>query len=183
MSISTLRTQGKNMDFFDILASRRSVRAFSDEHVTDEMIDHIIRAAMTAPSAGNQQPWHFIIVRDKEKMGGVTKFHPYAAMLNTCSVSIIVCGDPNGKKWPDFWPQDCSAAVQNMLLAARESGLGTVWVGLYPLKDRMQGMRKLFNIPSKIHPFAIVPVGFPVGGFKKLDRYDASLVHRELWTA
>lgn len=145
------------------------------------MIDKIIRAAMMAPSAGNQQPWYFIVTRESEKKSKVPEFHPYASMLKNASVAIVVCGDPNGKKWPDFWPQDCSAALQNMLLSARDLGLGTVWAGIYPLKDRMEGMRKLFGIPENVYPFAIVPVGWPDAEFKEVDRYNASLIYRENW--
>ncbi len=169
------------MELFEAISTRRSVRKYAEKEVADEMIDKIIRAAMTAPSAGNQQPWHFIITRDREKMNKVSEFHPYASMLKNASVAIVVCGAPNGKKWPDFWPQDCSAASQNMLLSARDLGLGTVWVGVYPLEDRMEGMRKLFGIPDDIYPFAIVPVGWPEAEFKAMDRYNSSLIHSESW--
>ncbi len=152
-----------------------------EKDVNEIMIDKIIRAAMMAPSAGNQQPWHFIVTRDREKMAKVPEFHPYASMLKIAPVAIVVCGDPNHTKWPDFWPQDCSAALQNMLLAARDLGLGTVWVGVYPLKDRMEGMRTLFAIPAAIYPFAIVPVGWPDTEFKAMDRYNDSLIHSENW--
>jgi nitroreductase len=169
------------MEFFDVISTRRSFRKYTEQDVSEAMIDTIIRAGMMAPSAGNQQPWHFIVTRDHDKMAKVQEFHPYASMLKSAPVAIVVCGDPSQKKWPDFWPQDCSAALQNMLLAARDIGLGTVWVGVYPLKDRMEGMRKLFGIPAEIYPFAIVPVGWPNTEFKSMDRYNGSLIHSENW--
>lgn len=172
---------GTYMEFFDVISTRRSVRSYAKQDVSEAMIDKIIRAAMMAPSAGNQQPWHFIVIRDREKMEQVPKFHPYASMLKNAPVAIVVCGDPNHKKWPDFWPQDCSAALQNMLLAARDLGLGTVWAGVYPLQDRMEGLRKLFGIPADIYPFAIVPVGWPDTEIKAMDRYNGSLIHSEVW--
>lgn len=169
------------MELMSAISTRRSVRSYTNDDITDEMIDRIIRAGMMAPSAGNQQPWHFIVVRDKEKMKQVPDFHPYAAMLKSCPASIVVCGDPDGKNWPDFWPQDCSAAIQNMLLAARDLGIGTVWVGVYPVLERMEGMRKIFGIPKTIHPFAIIPVGMPRSEFQKIDRYKKELIHIENW--
>lgn len=169
------------MELSEVISTRRSIRKYTEKEVPDEMIETVIRAAMMAPSAGNQQPWHFIITRDRKKMSEVTAYHPYASMLKNAPAAIVVCGDPSGKKWPDFWPQDCSAALQNMLLSARDLGLGTVWVGVYPLEDRMAGMRKLFGIPGNIYPFAIVPVGWPAAEFKEMDRYNASLIHSETW--
>jgi len=169
------------MELLEAISTRRSIRKYTEKDVSDEMINKIIRAAMMAPSAGNQQPWHFIITRDREKMSKVPEFHPYASMLRNASVAIVVCGDPNGKKSPDFWPQDCSAALQNILLSARGLGLGTVWAGVYPLEDRMEGMRKLFGIPGNIYPFAIVPIGWPGAKFKAMDRFNVSLIHSEKW--
>lgn len=169
------------MEFYDVISTRRSVRSYDGKEVSDEIIEGIIRAAMMAPSAGNQQPWHFIVVQNKEKMGAVKSFHPYAGMLSRAPVSIVVCGDPEGKKWPDFWPQDCSAAVQNMLLASRDRGVGTVWVGIYPLEERMQGMRKLFQIPAHIEPFAIVALGWPEKEFRPVERFNPALVHQQTW--
>lgn len=169
------------MELMEAMSTRRSIRTYTEKEISDEMIEQIIKAGMMAPSAGNQQPWHFIVTRDREKMDKIPSFHPYASMLKKASIAIVVCGDPNGKKWPDFWVQDCSAAVQNMLLAARGIGLGTVWAGVYPLEDRMEGIRKTFGIPDSIYPFAIVPVGWPDTDFKPMDRYNASLVHNEIW--
>lgn len=169
------------MELMEVMETRRSIRSYSDRDVSDEMIGTILKAAMMAPSAGNQQPWQFIVVRNREKMNGVTEFHPYASMLKKVSVAIIVCGDPDGKKWPDFWVQDCSAAIQNMLLAARELGLGTVWTGIYPIEERITGVRKLFGIPENIIPLAIVPVGWPDTDFKPIDRYNTALIHHEMW--
>lgn len=169
------------MEVFEAIATRRSIRSFTKEPVPDESVIKIIRAAMLAPSAGNQQPWHFVIVRDRQRLDAVTGFHPYARMIKKASVAIVVCGDPNGKKWPDFWVQDCSAAIQNMLLAARDLGLGTVWTGVFPIEERMKGARELFSIPDNIYPLAIVPVGWPDTDFKSMDRFNESLVHFETW--
>ncbi len=170
------------MELYEAISTRRSVRSFRDGEVPAETIEKLLGAAMLAPSASNQQPWKFIVVRDRARLDGIPSFHPYCKMISQASVAIIVCGDPTGKKWPDLWPQDCSAAVQNLLLAARDEGLGAVWTGVYPFEDRMAGCRKLFNLPDAVFPFAIVPVGYPKdpdAAFKKLDRFRPELVYWE----
>lgn len=170
------------MDLFEAITTRRSIRSFIERDVPDAMIDRLLGAAMLAPSAGNQQPWRFIVVRDRGKLDQIPSFHPYCKMITQVSVAIVVCGDPTGKKWPDYWPQDCSAAVQNLLLAARAEGLGTVWTGVYPFEERMAGCRSLLQIPPEIFPFAVIPVGYPKeppDAFKQKDRYRQELVHRD----
>lgn len=168
------------MNLFDAIKTRRSVRRFTPESVADELIDKLLGAAMLAPSAGNQQPWQFVVVRDRQKLDAVPDYHPYCKMIHQASVAILVCGDPEGKKWPDFWVQDCSAAVQNLLLAARAEGLGTVWTGVYPAEDRMAGCRITFDVPEHIIPFALIPIGWPDGlAFREMDRFKPELVHRE----
>ncbi len=170
------------MELYEAITTRRSVRSFQPGEVTDATIEKLLRAAMLAPSAANQQPWKFIVVRDRAKLDGITSFHPYCKMITQVSVAIIVCGDPSGKKWPDLMPQDLSAAVQNLLLAARDEGLGAVWTGVYPLEDRMSGCRQLFNIPDHVFPFAIIPIGYPKDpkeAFKQVERYKPALVYRE----
>ncbi len=170
------------MDVYEAISTRRSVRSFRDEPVGDEVIERLLRAAMLAPSAGNQQPWNFFVVKDRAKLDKIPTFHPYCKMIHQAGVAIVVCGDPTGRKWPDLWPQDCSAAVQNLLLAARAEGLGAVWTGVYPFEERMAGCRQLLNIPERIYPFAVVPLGYPKdpeAAFKEKDRYKQELVYWE----
>jgi nitroreductase len=169
------------MEVMEAIQTRRSIRKFTDTPVPTEMIDTLLKAAMLAPSAGNQQPWHFIVATDREKLDQVPDYHPYAGMIRGAHVAIVVCGAPDGTKWPDFWVQDCSAAIQNLLLAARDLGLGTVWTGVYPLEDRMTKTRELFAIPENVYPLAIIPVGWPDAEFSPKDRYDAGRVHQESW--
>ncbi len=169
------------MELLEVISTRRSVRRFTDKPVTEEMIKTIISAAMLAPSAGNQQSWHFIVVTERMKLDKVAEFHPYAKMIRNVNVAIVVCGAPEGLKWGEFWVQDCSAALQNLLLAARDLGLGTVWTGVYPVEDRMVKTRELFSIPKEVYPLAIVPVGWPAEEFKPAQRYRPELVHRNTW--
>ncbi len=169
------------MELLEAILTRRSVRKYLDKPVPAEMIETILRAAMAAPSAGNQQPWHFVVVTDRARLDAVPGFHPYSKMVLQAPVAILVCGDPTGKKWERNCDQDASAATQNMLLAARDLGLGTVWVGIHPEKDRIDGFRKLFGIPEHVIPFAFIPVGWPDARFEVLDRYRPELVHNETW--
>ncbi len=169
------------MELFEAILTRRSIRTFSDKPVDDELLHKLLEAAMLAPSAGNQQSWHFIVVKERELLDQVVTFHPFAKMLTKASVAIVVCGDPEGKKWPAFWPQDCSAATQNLLLAARGLGLGSVWTSIYPIEERVQGARKLFGIPESVIPFAIVPIGWPDAEFRKADRFKPQLIHQNKW--
>jgi len=169
------------MELLEAIKTRRSIRQFQDRSVSDEHVMAIIEAAMLAPSAGNQQPWHFIIISDRAKLDAIPSFHPYSKMVLLAPVAILICGDPTGKPWPDFWVQDCSAAAQNALLAARDLGLGTVWAGVYPAVDRMAGFRNLLAIPEHIVPFALIPVGWPTDAFQSVDRFKPELIHRETW--
>jgi len=169
------------MELLDAIHTRRSIRKYLDTPVPAGMIEAVIRAAMAAPSAGNQQPWLFIVITDRTRLDAIPAFHPYSRMVLTAPAAILVCGDPIGKKWPTFWDQDVSAATQNLLLAARDLGLGTVWVGVYPEQNRMNGFRNLFAIPEHIIPFALVPIGWPDGRFEAVDRFRPELVHAETW--
>jgi nitroreductase len=169
------------MELVDVIKTRRSIRNYTAQPVAKEMIEAIIRAAMAAPSAGNQQPWHFIVLKERAKLDAIPEFHPYSKMVHKAQTAILICGDPDGKKWPAYWPQDCSAATQNLLLAARDLGLGTVWAGVYPDEDRMAGFRKLLAIPEKIYPFSLIPVGWPEGDFQEMERFNPKLVHFDAW--
>jgi len=136
---------------------------------------------MAAPSAGNERPWHFVVVRDRRLMQGIMEVHPYAQMLKQSSVAVLICGDPTLEKYPGFWVQDCSAAVENMLIMAVELNLGAVWLGIYPIEERVRGLRQLLGLPENVIPFALVPIGHPDEEKRPLDRYDEERVHRDCW--
>lgn len=169
------------MEFLDVVTTRRSIRQFRDQPVPADMVTAIIKAAMMAPSAGNQQPWHFIVINNRAKLDAIPAIHPYSRMVLQAPVAILLCGDEQVKPWTDFWVQDCSAATQNMLLAARDLGLGSVWAGIYPVEERIAGFRRLFSIPEPIVPFALVPVGWPAGDFAPADRFRPDRIHADTW--
>jgi nitroreductase len=136
---------------------------------------------MAAPSAGNQQPWQFVVVRDRLTLAAVAEFHPYARMLAETPLAIVVCGDTRLEKWPQFWEQDCAAATQNLLIEAEILGLGAVWLGVHPLAERVDGMRRLLGLPDEVVAFAIVAIGHPRERKQPADRFDRVRVHKERW--
>ncbi len=160
---------------------RRSIRTYQDKPVAEEHLEKILRAAMAAPSAGNQQPWHFIVIDDRSILKEIPKFHPYANMLNEAPCAIVVCGDTTRERHKSYWVQDCSAATQNMLLMATELGLGSVWLGVYPRDERVSDLRKLLDIPDHIIPLNIVAIGHPAEEKGPSDRYDKARIHHNKW--
>ena len=169
------------MDMLDAIFTRRSIRKYTDRTVPDEMVSRLLKAAMAAPSAGNGQAWQFIVIRDRALLDAIPKFHPYSAMLKYASVAILICGDLTLEKIKGYWVQDCSAATQNLLLAATAAGLGAVWTGVYPMEDRVAGMRQLLDLPEHVIPLSLVPVGFPAEQPGRADRFDQARIHHDRW--
>jgi nitroreductase len=165
----------------DPVLSRRSIRKYTSEPVPDDVVERLLRAAMAAPSAGNQQPWQFVVIRDRDTLTGITEFHPYSKMLPDAPVAVVVCGDAANCKWPQMWEQDCAAATENLLVEAELLGLGAVWLGVHPLEERVSGIRRLLGMPDSVVPFAVVPIGHPAESKPPADRYDEARVHRERW--
>ncbi|PLV57352.1 nitroreductase family protein [Thermotoga sp. SG1] len=164
-----------------IVYKRRSIRKYQKKDVPDELVKEVIRAAMHAPSACNQQPWHFVVIKDAETRKKVAEIHPHAKMILEAPVAILVCGDPSLEKCKGFWVQDCSAAVENLLLRAAELGLGAVWCGVYPREDRVKSFQKLLGIPDHVIPFALVPMGYPAEQPILEDRFKPERIHYEKW--
>ena len=169
------------MELIEVILGRRSVRRYEEKPVPDDVIDKLLRSAMAAPSAGNERPWHFIVVRSPDKRDAVARVHPYAQMIKQAPLAIIVCGDPRLQKYEGFWVQDCSAAVENLLLAANALGLGAVWCGVHPASEREEALREVFGIPHEIFPFSVVVVGYPAEQPAPADRYKRERVHEEFW--
>ncbi len=170
------------MDVLEAIHTRRSIRRFVPHRpVSEEELQQLLAAAMNAPSAGNAQPWHFVVVTDPGLKDLLAEVHPYVGMLRQAPMGIVVCADPALEKYPGYWVQDCSAAVQNLLLAARALGLGTVWTGLHPVAEREARVREILKLPASIVPLAIVPVGVPEQPFSRQDRYRPERVHHNAW--
>jgi nitroreductase len=169
------------MDAIEALLTRRAVREFTPEMVTDEQINTILSAAMHAPSACNQQPWHFIVVDSREQLNAIAGLHPYAQMLLQAPLAIIVCGDLSLETCPGNWAIDCSASMENLLLAAHALGLGAVWVGIHPVEDRVKDIGQLLGLPGFTRPLCLAAVGHPKGPLPKADRFKAERIHRNAW--
>ncbi|MTV48789.1 nitroreductase family protein [Heliobacillus mobilis] len=165
----------------DAILSRRSVRTYTDQPVADELVKELLEAAMSAPSAGNEQPWHFIVIKDRQLLDEIPKFHPYAGMVKQAPLAILVCGDETLEKYKGFWVQDCSAATQNILVAAQAKGLGAVWVGLYPEEGRVKALRDLLGIPEQVIPLALIPLGYPAEQLPPANRFNPKRIHKDRW--
>ena len=167
-------------DKLNFIYQRRSIRNFLDKSVDDSQIEALLSAAMAAPTAMNMQPWHFVVVRENESLNQLRKTSPFSKMNATCA--IIVCGNLNTFKratMERFWVQDCSAATQNLLLAATALGLGAVWCGVHPVKRLEENVSKTLGLPSSVIPFALVFVGYPAEDKPARTQYDASKISHE----
>ena len=169
------------MEAIEAIVSRRSIRKYTSNSVPKNVIDELLRAAMSAPSASNEQPWHFVVIDDRKIMNDIPKFHPYSQMLLEAPCAIVVCGDMLLARGMEWWVQDCSAATQNILIAANANGLGAVWLGVYPREQLVEGVRKLLGLPEHIIPFCAVSIGYSAEKKPPSNRYDLKRVHNNKW--
>ncbi len=164
------------------LFTRRSIRHYKPDPVPENLIRELLRAAMNAPSAGNEQPWHFVVIYERSNMEAITGVHPHSRMLHEAPVAILVCADRHLFQYPEYWIQDCAAATQNILVMAADLGLGSVWLGVYPDQSRIEGLRKIFSLPENIIPFSLVPIGWPDETKDPNNRFDQSRIHYDSWS-
>lgn len=165
------------MDAIKAILTRRSIRKYTQQEISEELIHELIIAGMHAPSARNIQPWQFIVVNNREMLDKLAIAHPYAKMLNQAVLAILVCGDKKLQEAVGYIVQDCSAATQNILLAAHAHGLGSVWLGMYPREERIQNISKLLEIPDHILPVSLISIGYPDEHKKAPDRYNEEKIH------
>ena len=162
----------------DILA-RRSIRKYTQEPVKKADVKALLEAAMAAPSASNRKPWHFVAVTRRETLDTLAEAHRYGKMLFHAPLCVAVCGDTSVSE--RFWVQDCSAATENLLLAATALGLGAVWLGVYPSEDRVRDVREILGIPERYTPLNLISIGHPAEEKEPRTQYDESRVHHEKW--
>lgn len=165
----------------EAILSRRSIRKYTKKPVSDEIVKELLKAAMSAPSALNEQPWHFIVIKDSQILDEIPKIQPYSKMIRDAPVAVVVCGDLNLEKAKGFWVLDCSAVTQNILIAAQAKGLGAVWLGFYPREDRIKSLQKLLGIPEHVIPFSVIPIGYPAEQKPPANRYNESRIHYDQW--
>ncbi|HSB30998.1 MAG TPA: nitroreductase family protein [Candidatus Sulfobium mesophilum] len=170
-------------DALNIIYTRRSVRSFTGDTVSREDLMKILRAGMSAPSAVNIQPWAFVVVTKRETLDELCARLPYAKMLDRAGAAIVVCGIPDkdevysGK----YWVMDCSAATENILLAAHALGLGAVWTAVYVDEQRMLDVREILGVPQNIIPLNVIPIGVPMGGGTVIDKFKEENIRWERW--
>lgn len=169
------------METLEAIYTRRSVRDFKNDPISEADLGDLLKAGMQAPSARNEQPWHFIVIDDPELLHAIPDFHPAAKMLLEAPLAILVCSDRKLEVKRASWLADCSAATQNILLAAHAKGLGAVWLGIFPDAERVKGMQELLGMPKDIRPVALVAVGYPASVPEPVDRFKTERVHRNRW--
>lgn len=175
--------------------TRHSVREFTGEEVKKEDLTAILKAAMSAPSAVNRQPWSFVIITGREILDALCEKLPFAKMLIKAGAAIVVCGLPDkskilnaaakvvaGVSLGDFWITDCSAASENILLSAHALGYGAVWTAVFPDEKKIKEVQKILGIPQDIIPLNVIPIGVPVDKNQPpKDKFKESNIHWEKW--
>ena len=165
------------------IMTRTSIRQFTSQPVAKDTLDLIVKAGMAAPSAVNAQPWAFVVVTDREVLDSLNANHPYAN-LKTATAAVIVCGNlEKAMEGPaqEYWVQDCSAASENILLAAHAYGIGAVWCGVYPSQERVQAVSQVLGLPENIIPLNIITMGYPAENPEPKDKFKSDNIHYQRW--
>jgi nitroreductase len=170
-------------DNLSLIFGRRSIRVYSPGEVSEAAVTKLLEAAMAAPSAMTKDPWRFVVVRDKQTLSKLAALHPGAAMLSAAAMAIVVCGDLDAafERQISYLLQDCSAAIENLLLAAHAQGLGACWVGIHPGEPLIKRVKELLSLPAAIIPVAAISLGQPGEQPAPRTRYNPDYVHRETW--
>ena len=163
----------------ETIFNRKSVRKYTQQPVEKEKLETLVRAGMAAPSSRARRPWEFIIVTDRDILDTMGDGLPLARMLKETKQAIIVCGDT--VKSGNAWQLDCSAAAQNVLLAAESLGLGAVWTASYPYPERMKVVRDALQLPDHVIPLTVIPIGYPIGIEKPKDKFNKKQIHYNGW--
>ena len=169
------------MDALDAIFTRKSIRSYTDQSISQAIINTLIKAAMSAPSAHNQHPWHFVVIQDRDTLNKLSENFTYGKMLATSPLAILLCCDTNNLRNPAFWPQDMSAATENILLASRAQDLGAVRIGLYPEESSVEFITEYFQLPAGIVPFSLISLWYPAEYPEIKDRFSESRVHHNQW--
>lgn len=165
------------------ILTRTSIRQFTDRPIAKDTLDQLVKAGMAAPTAVNKQPWAFVVVTDKPVLEALREGHPYSN-LKTATAAIIVCGNMNEAlegEAREYWVQDCSAATENILLAAHAYGLGAVWCGVYPNPERIPAVKEVLGLPEYITPLNIITLGYPDENPAPKDKWNPDKIHYQKW--
>jgi len=166
-----------------LIFGRRSVRVYTPGEVSEETVTSLLEAAMAAPSAMTKDPWRFVVVRKPETLAKLASILPGGKMLSAAPLAVVVCGDQETafEQNPGYMIQDCSAAIQNLLLAAHGLGLGACWVGVYPSDNGIRQVKELLSIPGAVIPIAAIAIGLPGEQLESRTRFNRDYVHFGKW--
>ena len=165
------------------IMTRTSIRQFTNQPIANDTLDLLVKAGMAAPSAMNAQPWAFVVVTDREVLDSLNAVKPWFN-LKTATAAIIVCGNlAQTKEGPEqaYWVQDCSAATENILLAAHGLGLGAVWCGVYPNPENVEGVSRVLGIPENVIPLNVITMGYPAENPEPKDKFKTENIHYQKW--
>jgi len=165
------------METLEALYTRRSIRKYTTQQVSEDAVEKILKAAMYAPTARNTKSNIFIVINKREVLDLLTTVHPHAGMLKEAPLAIVVCGDRTLEKEDNYLCINGSAATQNILLAAHALSLGSVWLGVFGREDRMKGITEMFKLPENIVPLSAIAIGYPNETKTTEDRYDRNKIH------
>lgn len=182
----TLKGQSESHSAMDNILTRTSVRAYTSDTIPDAQLERLLRAAMAAPSAGNKQPWRFVVIKEKATLRAISSRLHTMTMAQDAPLAVVVCGDMQATfpgEGLDYWVEDASAATENLLLAAHAEGLGAVWCGIYPMQERVAFLRELLSLPEHIVPLNVVPIGHPAEQPAVKDKWRPEYIHHETWDA
>lgn len=179
-----LRKKGDRMESPDALATiftRRSIRRFSPRPVESSLQKTLLRAAFAAPSAENAGTRRLIVITDRDTLDTLPSLHPSAGPAREAPLALLVCCDTAATPQTVYWPQDCAAATENVMLAARAMGLGSLWCGIHPLEAREQAFLSAFSLPGMVRPVSLIIIGYPLQSFFEEDRYNPHAVFANAW--
>ena len=170
-------------DKLQFILGRRSIRVYAPGDVGEEAINQLLQAAMAGPSAVAADPWRFVVIRKRETLLAIAAALPNGGMLATAPLGIIVCGDLEAAhdRQLSYLLQDCSAAMENLLLCAHALGLGACWLGIHPREDRVQKLKQILSLPASVIPVAGVAIGRPGEEKEPRTRYNREYVHWDGW--
>lgn len=169
------------MDAIEALLTRRSIRRFHADPVPSADIERMLDVLFRSPSAADARPWQFGIVDRRHLLDRLAAAMPKCDMLREAPLALLICAEPAREKIPGFWPQDCAAATENLLIAAHALGYGAVWIGLHPVPDRERAVRDILRVPVDLVPFALVAIGRAAETPAPDDRRDPARVHHNEW--
>jgi nitroreductase len=176
---ATAKTDSISNPAIDNIMTRASVRAYKEKAVEDGKIDTLLRAGMAAPTAGDKRPWRFVVVTDQDQLEAIAETSPYSEFIAKAPLAIIVCGDTRKTFDGDgreFWVQDASAATENILLAAHALGLGAVWTGCHPIRERCKAIAEILELPNEVIPLNVIAIGYPLQTAEPKDKWDEDCV-------